>query len=446
MKRGKKDKKNIQYKKAIDYLLSNLPMYQREGGMAFKPGLENSIKLLKVLNDPHKKFKAIHIAGTNGKGSVSHMLSSVLMKHGFKTGLYTSPHLFDFRERIRVNGKKIKKKFIIEFVKKIKPVCEEIKPSFFELTMTMSFAYFASKKVKYAVVETGMGGRLDSTNILLPILSVITNIAKEHTRYLGDTLAQIATEKAGIIKNEVPVVVGESHVETRPVFEQTAKEKNATLYFADQYFFVKFNKKHTNKNYYTVKKEGVNYITELITDLGGSYQVKNLTTLFTVMDVLNNNGIKLKKSKICKGLLQVKKDTGLLGRWDIMERKPMVILDTAHNANGLQELANQLDQTKYKKLFIVFGLVNDKDVEEIYEHLPKKAFYFFTKANMPRSMEINSLYRAAILHSLKGVTCANVKLAYKHAKEMAKKDDLVLITGSNVLVGEVLEKVYNFFK
>jgi len=432
MKRGK-----LNYKAALKYLFDSLPMYQRDGGVAFKSGLENTHALLNELGNPQNKFKSIHIAGTNGKGSVSHMLCSVLIKAGYRTGLYTSPHLLDYRERIRVNGKKIEKKFVKDFVQRIIPVSEKIKPSFFELTVAMSFDYFAYKKVKYAVIETGMGGRLDSTNVLKPILSVITNIGKDHIQFLGDTLPKIAAEKAGIIKNGVPVIVGESHAETKAVFEEKAKEMNTDIFFADLYYQVKSIKSLLNHQEFKIIREGKTFEKRIVSDLTGSYQTKNMPVLLMVIESLNRK-IKIKKKAIKKGLKDVKKQTGLMGRWDLVRQEPKVILDSAHNLNGFHELKNQLRNVKYNNLYIVYGTVNDKDLASICPVLPQDAFYIFTQASIPRSMDLMELYKAAKFYSLKGVTCASVKLAYLCALDMAKRDDLVLITGSNFVVAEAL--------
>ena len=416
-------------------------MFQREGGTAFKPGLKNTMIILDKIGNPHHKFKSVHIAGTNGKGSVSHMLCAIFMKHGYKTGLYTSPHLIDYRERIRINGKKIKKKYIKEFVNRVVPLCEEIKPSFFEVTVAMAFEYFALKKVDMAIIETGMGGRLDSTNVITPVLSIITNIGYDHTQYLGNTLQKIAKEKAGIIKSGVPVLIGESDFETRDVFIETA-EKNATeAVFADIYFKVKKNKTKKESKEYNVYCDRRKYISKLKSDLTGTYQTKNMTTVFGAVDLLVKYGFKLKKKKTIKALANVKQKTGLLGRWDVMQEKPLIVFDTAHNTAGITELNDQLKTIKYKRLYIIFGMVKDKETDDIFKLLPQNAFYFFTKAPMPRSMEVNDLYRKALNHGLKGITSANVKIAYMYVMNMVHEEDIVLITGSNFIVAEAFKEL-----
>jgi dihydrofolate synthase / folylpolyglutamate synthase len=431
----------MKYKETIDFLYNNLPMYQRDGGKAFKPGLDNTLKLLELLGNPHQKFKTVHIAGTNGKGSVSHMLCAAFMASGHKTGLYTSPHLLDFRERVRVNGKMVKKDYVTWFVKKMMPLCEEIKPSFFEITVSLAFAYFAEKKVDYAVIETGLGGRLDSTNVILPLLSVITNIGKDHVRTLGDTLPLIAREKAGIIKKGVPVVIGESHPDTQPVFEEVALGMKAEISFADRHYDISNEKAGISHLTFDVTKEGKAVAKRICTDLNGSYQKRNLATFLMAVEKLRELGVPLKWKRTFKSLRKVKTMTGLMGRWDVVHEKPLVVLDTAHNADGFTALADQLKCVKHRKLFIIFGSVNDKDLDSIFHVLPLKAFYFFTKASMPRAMEINELFSKASFYSFKGITCANVQIAYKYAMTMAGKDDMVLITGSNFIIAEVLQTI-----
>ena len=442
MKDGKTaEVRMMDYDEVLEYLYQNLPMFQRQGEPAYKPGLENTVKLLKALGDPQKKFRSVHIAGTNGKGSVAHMLCSSLMESGYKTGLYTSPHMFDYRERIRIQGKKIKKRYVTEFVNKILPLCDELKPSFFEVTVALAFHYFARKKVEVAVVETGMGGRLDSTNVLIPDISVITNIGYDHTKYLGKTLSAIASEKAGIIKKKIPVIIGESQPETKEVFLQKAKELNSPLWFADLYYSVSKRHSKDNKNFFMVKKESQEYEGKLETDLGGMYQLKNIATVYMARQILNQLGYKIKKKHIKKGIGKVKKNTDLLGRWEVVRNRPKVIMDTGHNPEGIREIVNQLKHYRYNKLYIIFGTVNDKEVDKVLEELPREGFYLFTKADMPRSMEINTLFKAAQSHSLRGITCANVKIAYMYAINMAKKSDLILVTGSSFIVSEALKDI-----
>lgn len=439
MKSGKNKSGDMAYKEAIDFLYNSLPMYQRDGGIAMKPGLENTLKLLKVLGNPHKNLKTIHVAGTNGKGSVSHMLCAAFMQSGYKMGLYTSPHLLDYRERIRVDGKKIKKKSVVKFVNQILPMCKELKPSFFEITVAMAFYYFDKKKVDIAIIETGLGGRLDSTNVIIPELSVITNIGMDHMQTLGDTMEKIAFEKAGIIKNKVPVVIGESHEQTKPVFENMAKDKGAKLFFADTCYAVKGESHEALCQRFTLFKNGKVVEKELETDLKGCYQSKNLVTYFMVVDVLRNTGFKIKTKNAFKALKKVKPNTGLMGRWDIVKHEPLVILDTAHNVEGFRELARQLEKTRHRKLYVIFGSVNDKDIDGIFRTLPSEAFYLFTKISLPRSMEVKELFAKANQYSYKGITCANINIAYAYAMNMARKEDMVLITGSNFIVADAMK-------
>ena len=431
----------MNYKDSIAFLFDSLPMYQKEGGIAFKPGLDNTYRLLKELGNPQKKFKAIHVAGTNGKGSVSHMLCAIFMKCGHKTGLYTSPHLIDYRERIRVNGKKVKKSFVQEFVKEIKPICEKIKPSFFELSVAMAFKYFAYKKVEYAVIETGLGGRLDATNVLKPILTLITNIGLEHMQYLGNTLGEIAGEKAETIKKGVPVVIGETHAETMGVFLEKAKSVNAEIHFSDELFNANILDTEDGFQYLKIKREGAVVFKKLWTDMNAGYQAKNILSVLMACEVLGTQNKKIRLKKIEKALKDVKKQTGLMGRWDVVAKNPMIVLDTAHNADGFESLKKQLKTMDYNNLYIIYGTVRDKDLSITIPSLPKKAFYLFTSASMPRSMDVLEIQKWAYLNSLKGITCTTVKTAFAVAMGMAGKKDLILITGSNFIVAEAMKKI-----
>lgn len=425
------------YSQTIEYLFSKLPMYSRIGDAAYKKGFDNILALCEVLDNPQHKIKTIHIAGTNGKGSVSHMLASILQTQGYKTGLYTSPHLKDFRERIKINGSMISEAEVIDFTEKLKEPIETIQPSFFEITVAMAFYYFEKNNVDIAVIETGLGGRLDSTNIILPIISIITNIGLDHVQMLGNTLPAIAKEKAGIIKKNTPVVIGETNIETAPVFIETANENNSPLYFADkelaistwdydrEYLIVDVSDKHhiDHKKYHL--------------DQQGYYQIKNLLTVLTSCKVLNEKGFSIDEEAILKGLKQVRKNTGLHGRWEIIQHEPKIILDVAHNVDGMQQILEQLELITYHHLHIILGMVKDKDVGSVLKLLPKNATYYFTKANIPRAITTEELKLIASQNGLKGKTYDNVNIALHDAKTFAHKDDLILICGSVFLVGEV---------
>jgi len=425
------------YQEMIDYLFTRLPMFSRIGAAAYKADLTNTIKLCQAIGDPHTKFRSVHVAGTNGKGSVSHMLAAIFQTAGYKTGLYTSPHLKDFRERITINGEFISKVFIIDFVEKIKPLIEEIEPSFFEITVAMAFQYFAKQKVDIAVVEVGLGGRLDSTNIISPELSVITNISYDHMNLLGSTLENIAFEKAGIIKKNIPVVIGEYQNATHEVFEKKAAQENAMLIFADKKRFVaewKFDKTelvaevtstHNNeKNYYHL-------------DLTGIYQIKNLVTVLEAVHQMQQKDWKINESHLQKALRQVKRLTGLHGRWEIVHEHPTIALDVAHNEDGIKQLVEQIEITDHEELHIVIGLVKDKNIEKILSLLPKHAHYHFTRAQIPRALPEIELLEKANAAGLKGNHFPDVNTALRYAISEAGKKDLIIVCGSVFVVGEV---------
>jgi dihydrofolate synthase/folylpolyglutamate synthase len=426
------------YADALLYLYEQLPMFSRIGAAAYKKDLSNTKQLCAVLDNPQTKFKSIHIAGTNGKGSVSHMLAAVLQTAGYKTGLYTSPHLKDFRERIKVNGEECSKDFIIEFTKKITPEIEKLQPSFFELTVAMAFDYFAQQQVDIAVIETGLGGRLDSTNIIVPELSVITNIGYDHMNLLGNTLEKIAYEKAGIIKKNIPVIIGESINDTRHIFQSSAKEKDAPLIFAQENFYVQdFSYKHLQLKAEVVdKKKDEHHIYFL--DLPGVYQTKNIITVLETIHQLKLKNWKIKQRDVDIGLKKVKPLTGLHGRWEKIRDNPAVILDVAHNIDGINQLIEQLELLSYDELHIIVGFVKDKDVLNILPLLPKTANYYFTKAQIPRAMNENNLAELAIQNGLQGKTFKEVNIALKEALTHAGKNDIILICGSVFLVGEVI--------
>ena len=427
------------YQETINYLFTHLPMYQRIGPAAFKKDLTNTFALLKILDDPHKKFTSIHVAGTNGKGSVSNMLASVLQEAGYSTGLYTSPHLLDFRERIRLNGIMCEKEFVIDFVERIKPHIQQIEPSFFEITVAMAFDYFAQKEIDIAVIEVGLGGRLDSTNVITPILSVITNISYDHQVMLGNTLKEIAGEKAGIIKQNIPVVIGEFSEETFPVFLEKANSLDATLFLADDNVEVENLSEELN-----ALELNISYLDQLIfpnlmLDLTGSYQLKNIKTTVQSIEVLRNIGVEIPDEAIYEGLKQVKKNTGFAGRWQIISEHPLIICDCAHNSTGLAELFDQVGKTPHHNLHIVTGAVNDKDLQANLLKFTKEAIYYFCKPDIPRGLETAVLEQLAKTAGLQGKSFLNVTEAVQAAREEMMQDDLLLICGSIFVVAEALE-------
>ncbi|MEI9910906.1 MAG: folylpolyglutamate synthase/dihydrofolate synthase family protein [Bacteroidota bacterium] len=428
----------MNYQQTLNYLFTKLPLYSRIGAAAYKEDLDNTTRLCEFLDNPHNKFKSIHVAGTNGKGSVSHMLAAIFQTAGYKTGLYTSPHLKDFRERIKVDGEMISENFVIDFTEKIKPLIIELEPSFFEITVAMAFDYFEKEKVDIAIIETGLGGRLDSTNIITPGLSVITNIGMDHMNLLGDSLEKIAFEKAGIIKQGVPVVIGEVLTATAPLFEKTAKEKNAPLAIA--------SKKRQAVDWKWEKHELIVEVAEDHTtdhkiyhlDLPGIYQKKNLLTVLECCFQLKAAGWNLDDATIHKALKQVKKLTGLHGRWDIIHQFPTIVLDVAHNEDGIKQLIEQIELTDHHELHIIPGFVKDKEIEKILALLPDTAHYYFTQANIPRALDAESLREMAAKHHLKGKNYKDVNTAISDAKTKAAKNDLIVVCGSVFLVGEVL--------
>lgn len=429
------------YNQVINYLYDHLPYYQRSGPAAYKDNLNNTLALDKMFGHPHHKFRSVHIAGTNGKGSVSHILASVLMAAGFKTGLYTSPHLKDFRERIRINGKMIGKDFVVEFINDFleRNNSAGLEPSFFELTVLMAFDYFAKENVDIAVIEVGLGGRLDSTNIITPLLSVITNISYDHTALLGDTLGKIALEKAGIIKRLVPVVIGETHPETEVIFNGVANKFNAPLIFADKLFNISGSTYSSdNKQIFKVIESGRVVFDDLALDLLGKYQSKNLCTLLAVVNELKQLKWDIPETAIRNGLEKVTKNTGFLGRWQVIGKKPLIVCDTGHNEGGIRQVVAQLKSIPYKHLHVVIGMVNDKDINGVLRLLPKEAHYYFTKASIPRALDEKLLMKQASYFNLKGQSYATVKKAFETARKKSSPDDLIIVTGSTFVVAEVL--------
>lgn len=435
----------MNYKETLDYMYSQLPMFHRIGKAAYKANLDNAMALDEICGHPHRNYRTIHIAGTNGKGSVSHMLASVLHEAGYKTGLFTSPHLLDFRERIRVNGEMIPEEAVTDFIQQYKNQFEALKPSFFEMTSAMAYHYFNQEKVDVAVIETGLGGRLDSTNIITPELSVITNISYDHTELLGDTLEKIATEKAGIIKSGVPVVVGETHPETRPVFESVAAQYSSPLMFADAIFSaVSLGSSETSFQEIMIKTAGsLNGIVYEL-DLHGLYQQKNICTLLAAVSALINKGFHIVQKDISNGLKYASVNTGLQGRWQVLSHNPRIICDTGHNRDGISWVVDQIRQLKYGKLHFIFGMVADKDISHVLPLLPGEAVYYFTKASIPRALDEKKLQKMARSEGLKGKTFPSVDLALAEAKKKARPNDLIFIGGSTFVVADALQHLRNF--
>jgi dihydrofolate synthase / folylpolyglutamate synthase len=427
------------YQETLDYLYSQLPMFSRIGSAAYKKDLHNTIELCNALGNPQHTFKSIHIAGTNGKGSTSHMLAAMLQQAGYKTGLYTSPHLKDFRERIKINGGMVSETFVVDFVERTKALTRLLEPSFFELTVAMAFDYFATEKVDIAVIETGLGGRLDSTNIITPILSVITNIGYDHMNILGDTLLQIAFEKAGIIKQNVPVVIGEYMDETKPVFIRKAKETHSAVYFPQDGYTVSNIASSTYQLNCDVTSIANNHTESFTLDLNGLYQVKNLRTVLCAEGVLLQQGFNISEAAEKYALANVKKLTGLYGRWDVISEKPTIVLDVAHNEDGIKHLLWQLSviEKQFEKLHIITGMVKDKEIDKVLALLPKHATYYFTNAHIPRALPAAELQQKAREHQLTGEAFDDVNAAIIAAKQKASEKDLLLVCGSVFLVGEV---------
>ncbi len=436
----------MNYQETCDYLFNQMPMFERQGADGYKEGLSNTLALDEHFGHPHQSFATIHVAGTNGKGSVSHTIASILQECGYRVGLYTSPHLVDFRERIRVNGKPLSEDYVIHFVQQERSFFEPLHPSFFEVTTAMAFKYFKDRRVDIAVVEVGLGGRLDCTNIITPLVSVITNISFDHTQFLGDTLAKIAAEKAGIIKRGVPVVIGENNDETRPVFEAKARELSSPIVFAED---------APQITGIEIQPEGgLLYHTttfgDLTGDLGGIYQQKNLNTVLFVMQELVRQGYlydctnETSKAKnlyeLQEGIAHVKENTGLMGRWQVINKNPRVVCDTAHNVGGWQYLSRQLSMVDCQQMHIVFGMVDDKDVEGVMQLLPKQAIYYFTKADSHRALSEDVVKTLAAKHGLQGDSYPTVHEAYSAAMRAASRNSFVFIGGSSYVVGDFLKK------
>jgi dihydrofolate synthase/folylpolyglutamate synthase len=432
---------HMTYKETLDYLNAQLPMYHRIGTAAYRADLNNTWAICNLRKNPQEAFRSVHIGGTNGKGSTSNMLASILQEKGLKTGLYTSPHLTDFRERIRINGIKIPEEKVVHFVENYKQDFEKIRPSFFEMTVGMAFDYFREEKIDVAIIEVGLGGRLDSTNVLTPLLSVITNISFDHMQFLGDTVEKIAMEKAGIIKHGVPVVIGESQDDIRHVFIEKAKEEQSEILFADAEFMVKSGRIEYNPDAIfrmDILKNNKLFLANLESPLLGNYQKKNIVSVCEACKMLDINLIHISSEDIRNGISHVIDNNGFAGRWQILSKAPLTICDTGHNEGGLREVLGQINKTPHEKLHFVFGMVDDKEIDTILQMLPKDAVYYFCKADIPRGMDANELRIKAQGFGLQGDAFESVNSALKAAQQMAEMNDLVFIGGSTFIVAEVV--------
>ena len=424
----------MNYQETLNYLYNSTPVFEHVGAVAYKEGLQNTLALDKHFNHPHTNFKTIHIAGTNGKGSCSHSLASILQEAGYKVGLYTSPHLVDFRERIRVNGQCISKERVVKFVEDERKFFEPLHPSFFELTTALAFKYFDEQKVDIAIIEVGLGGRLDCTNIISPILSIITNISFDHTQFLGDTLAKIAAEKAGIIKKSVPVIIGEANEETRPVFQSKANEVNSDIVFAEDNAIVTSSSPIVDGG----RRYNLSNNSTLVGELSGDYQERNMNTILCACNILKQMNIIKNDDIIAKGLTNICKNTGLLGRWQTIQNNPTVVCDTGHNVGGWNYLAPQIKRQQCNQLRIVFGMVDDKDINSVMYLLPKNAIYYWTQAESKRAIKAERVAEIAIKHDLRGEIFDNVEVAYTKALQDSNKDDFVFVGGSSYIVADLL--------
>jgi dihydrofolate synthase/folylpolyglutamate synthase len=420
-------------------------MFSRIGAAAIKNDLHNTIAICDFLGNPQQKFKTIHVAGTNGKGSTSHMLASILQEAGYKTGLYTSPHLYDFRERIKINGAMCPKPFVVSFTERIKDFIEKVEPSFFEITVGMAFEYFAQEKVDIAIIETGLGGRLDSTNIIKPELSIITNIGWDHMALLGNSLSEIAAEKAGIIKTKVPIVINETIPESKNVFVEKAKLMGAPIYFAEEFLALKSFQNNWETSLFEFEQPLIHLLDAPVfqknftieCDLPGQYQYKNLKGVLVAVQLLTNMGWKIKATKVLAALTKIKQNTGLMGRWECIQDSPRIVLDVAHNEHGIRALLEQLQTLHYTKLHIVTGMVKDKDIEAVLKLLPTSASYYFTQSHIPRALPATELAQKGKALQLNGDYFENVNSALAAAKKNASQQDLILVIGSVFLVAEV---------
>jgi dihydrofolate synthase/folylpolyglutamate synthase len=431
----------MNYSETLQYLYQKLPVFTRIGAAAYKADLTNTIALCHYLGNPQKAFKSIHVGGTNGKGSCSHMLASVCQHAGYKTGLYTSPHLIDFRERMKINGQEVDQQWIVSSVERLKPVIESIQPSFFEVTVALAFEYFASQKVDIAIIEVGLGGLLDSTNVIIPEIALITNISLDHTNLLGKNIPEIATQKAGIIKHGVPVVIGATHKESEFIFAQKAAEQHAPFVFADQSYHAAILEE--NHNYQRIQVTDQHQNVRIFNlDLLGHYQLQNIQSVCAVIQMMRETGWQIDERAMQNGLASVKVSTGLKGRFDVLSRYPLTIADVAHNEAGMQEVLKQIEGLMYEKLHIITGFVQDKDVHTILSLLPKTASYYFCQADIPRALPWNMLTEMAIDFGLNGTGFPSVYKALDAAISAANKDDLILICGSFF----IMEDVYSYFE
>jgi len=424
----------LNYNSVLDYLCNSLPVFQKAGSLAYKEGLDNTYAIDQRLNHPHQKYPTIHVAGTNGKGSTSHLLAAILQQSGYKTGLYTSPHLVDFRERIKINGEMISEDYVASFVNEHIDFFNQIHPSFFEVTTAMAFDYFAHEKVDVAVIEVGLGGRLDCTNIISPVLSIITNISFDHTALLGNTLSAIATEKAGIIKPNTPVIIGEALPETRNVFLQKAQTEKAPIIFVEEEKPI-LDAKLSDTGKWIFETEDY---PDLTGELGGLVQEKNAATVLCAISILKEKGYKITDAAVYEGFAKVVEITGLQGRWQCIGAHPKIILDTGHNVDGIKFIIQQLEKEKQNQLHIIIGMAGDKDVDSVLKLLPKDAVYYFTKASIPRAMNEKVLAEKALCLGLKGNSYSTVKQAIEAAKKAAETNDIIFIGGSTFVVADAL--------
>jgi len=433
----------VTYPETIEYLYSRLPVFHRIGEAAYKPGLDTTFRLLEAIGNPHLKFKSIHIAGTNGKGSSSHSLASILQEAGYKTGLYTSPHLFDFRERIRLNGRMMAEDEVVTKVAAWKDLVEELQPSFFELTVALAFDFFARHQVDIAVIEVGMGGRLDSTNVISPLFSLITNIGYDHQKFLGDTLPQIAGEKAGIIKSGIPVVISERQNETAPVFQAKALSENSQIIFAEDRFSMEDAGYENGKKKIRVTDVRTQTKSEFRLSLGGNYQQKNLAGILASVEILQKIGFPVTHQALLGGLEKVKENTGLRGRWDVLQREPLLICDTAHNEDGVKEVMAQLQNLSYQNLWMVWGMVNDKDHGKVISLLPEDARYIACQPDIPRALSSGEMQKMLTESGRHSIEISGVENAISHCLKLARKDDVIFVGGSTFTVASVPQKFFS---
>ncbi|MFY0254986.1 bifunctional folylpolyglutamate synthase/dihydrofolate synthase [Chitinophaga sp. 30R24] len=426
------------YQDTLEYLYAQLPMFSKVGASAFKKNLDNTLALMELLQQPQHTFKTIHVAGTNGKGSSSHMLAAIFQQAGYKTGLYTSPHLLDFRERIRVNGQMITEDFVTGFIEEMRPHITAIEPSFFELTVAMAFRYFQQEAVDIAIIETGLGGRLDSTNVITPELSLITNISYDHKNLLGDTLTEIASEKAGIIKQGVPVVISETQSEVQAVFINKAKEMAAPLHFADQEWMESSSEIKGNQLHISLLDTQPQVMRSFQLDLSGQYQEKNVMGVLSAVKILQQQGWDISWDHVTQALSHVKKLTGLRGRWEIVATHPLTVLDVGHNEAGIREVMEQLRHVNYQQLHIVVGFVKDKEIEQVLPLFPPTAHYYYCKAQLPRAMDEVTLAELGNGLGLQGNAWPSVQAALQAARQHAQPDDMILVCGSFFVVAEVM--------